>query len=274
MATLVQCLTTLLPKQLVLWLKSVRDRRRFRKIGLVIRKYDGRLQRFGTEYGGYVVPLGELEPGDICYCFGAGEDVSLEIDLATAIPVQVHIFDPTPRAIEHVERLQIQAPAEVASRVHMHPWGAWSQDCAMQFFAPQDPSHVSHSILNMQKTNSSFIAECRRPDTMMRELDHIRVKLVKLNIEGAEYEVIRTLFEESIFPAAICINFDELHTHIDGKATERLRNLIEQFVEAGYIAVSAEQCRATFVRRPMDDSYDTLVLASHKESHTENARSS
>jgi FkbM family methyltransferase len=230
---------------------------RFRNIGVLPQSYPGPLDFLGTPYGGYVLPKSELSRGSICYSFGAGEDVSFETELAAALPVEVHIFDPTPRAVEYVRGLikdLSERDPNLGQRLHFHPWGVWSGDQQMKFYAPQNPTHVSHSVVNLQHTASYFYADCRRPRSIMEGLGHRTIDLVKLNIEGAEYEVIRTMFAENITPRVICINFDELHTQIATGARERLRDLVRQFADHGYVAVSAEECRATFIRPPQNRS--------------------
>jgi FkbM family methyltransferase len=241
-----------LPGPLRTRVKRVRDNARFRSIGLITSHYDGPLEFMGTEYGGYRVPTREIREGLICYSFGAGEDISFETELAAAFPVELHIFDPTPRAISYVSdfiKKTSAAGTGAGRRLHFHPWGVWSSDQQMQFYAPKDPTHVSHSLVNMQHTTDYFVADCRRPKSIVNALGHKSVDLLKLNIEGAEYEVMRALFEDQIRPSIICINFDELHTQIDTSARERLRGLVRQFTDQGYVSVSAEACRSTFVLR-------------------------
>jgi len=241
-----------LPGPLRTRVKRVRDNVRFRSIGLITSHYDGPLEFMGTDYGGYMVPRREIREGLTCYSFGAGEDISFENELAAAFPVEVHIFDPTPRAITYVSdfiKKTSAVGAAAGQRLHFHPWGVWSSDQQMQFYAPKDPAHVSHSLVNMQHTTDYFVADCRRPKSIMNALGHKSIDLLKLNIEGAEYEVMRALFEDQIRPSIICINFDELHTQIDASARERLRGLVRQFANQGYVPVSAEACRATFVLR-------------------------
>jgi FkbM family methyltransferase len=240
----------LLPVSLRTRVKRVRDNVRFRSIGLMTCDYDGPLEFIGTAYGGYVLPKREIRDGSVCYSFGAGEDVSFETGLAAAFPVEVHIFDPTPRAITYARSLVAALSATGGSageRLHFHPWGVWSSDQQMQFYAPKDPAHVSHSMVNMQHTSDYFVADCRRPKSIMTVLGHKSIDLLKLNIEGAEYEVMRAMFEDKIRPSVICINFDELHTQIDASARGRLRGLVKQFTDHGYVPVAAEACRATFV---------------------------
>jgi len=239
-----------LPGPLKKKVQGLRDHMRFRSIGLVAARYDGPLEFLGTAYGGAILPKRELAIGSTCYAFGAGEDISFEVELARSQSAEVHVFDPTPRAIAYVRGLigELTAAGDAAGqRLRFHPWGVWSSDTEMKFFAPQDPAHVSHSMVNMQHTSEYFLAECRSLKTIMRTLGHQSIALMKLNIEGAEYEVMRSVFEDQIRPSVICINFDELHTKIDTDARNRLRGLVQQFAAQGYICVAKEACRATFV---------------------------
>ena len=62
----------------------------------------------GTKYGGFYYPkhLPKLNKKSIIYCVGAGEDITHDIILSSKLGCPVHIFDPTPRAIEHVKYIK------------------------------------------------------------------------------------------------------------------------------------------------------------------------
>jgi hypothetical protein len=66
------------------------------------------MKRFGTKYGGYYYPenLIRLNKNSIIYCFGAGEDISHDLEVACKLESDVHIFDPTPRAINHIKYIK------------------------------------------------------------------------------------------------------------------------------------------------------------------------
>src|SRR3546814_18913651 len=59
-------------------------------------------------------------------------------------------------------------------KFHFMPVGLWSEDATLRFYAPRDPTHVSHSIVNLQETESYFEARCRRIASLMAELGHDR----------------------------------------------------------------------------------------------------
>ena len=67
------------------------------------------MERYGTEYGFfYPKELTGLTSDSVIYCVGAGEDISQDVSgLAKQLGSNVHIFDPTPRAIDHVKYVQV-----------------------------------------------------------------------------------------------------------------------------------------------------------------------
>ena len=203
----------------------------------------------GSAYGGYAVP-GELVRGRTGLSFGAGEDISFEVGLARELGATVHIYDPTPRAIDYCRGVMAATDVQGQGQLFIHPYGVWSECKTERFYAPSDPAHVSHSIVNLQDTTGYFDAECLSPEEILRRLGLGEVSFVKLNIEGAEYEVVGAMFDRDIKPDVVCITFDELHSPMDGDATSRLRGLVGRFAAESYAPVSAVEYKTTFVRRP------------------------
>ena len=203
---------------------------------------------FGSVYGGYAVPT-ELVKGGTGLSFGAGEDISFEISVARKLSATVHIYDPTPRAIEYCRRNIAEYDEGEGGRLFIHPYGVWSECKRERFYVPADSEHVSHSIVNMQKTSEYFEAECLSPGEILSRLELEKVSFIKLNIEGAEYEVVNAMFDAQIKPDVICINFDELHSPIDENALRRLRGLVGRFFSESYVPVHAVECKATFMHR-------------------------
>ena len=246
-----------LPEFAVNGLRRIRDRRRFRRIGIRVTPETTGVEYLGTRYGGYAIPISIMRDGT-ALCLGAGEDISFEVALAQCLNAKVHIFDPTPRSILYCNSLIAQLKKTVSDSsgsLMFHPFGVWSVSKAMRFYEPMNPSDVSHSIVNMQHTKKYFEAECWTPREILGRLAIDQLSLLKLNIEGAEYEVMGATFDSGIFPAAVCITFDELHTPIDGGATRRLTDLVGRFVSESYIPIRAVDCKATFVRK---DVFETI----------------
>lgn len=180
------------------------------------------------------MPQEWVRPGVLAYCAGAGEDVSFDLALAGE-GCLVRTFDPTPRAIEYVREMSRDVP-----NLHFYPVGWWSEEDELKFYAPQEKSHVSHSILNLQKTGDFFIASVKPVHQIAKECNDGRVNIIKMDIEGAEYAVIRSLTEFGPLPDVLCVEFDQPQPALRTlKAIHRLR-------VSGYVLNKMEGWNFTF----------------------------
>ena len=185
------------------------------------------LIRIGTAYGGWTIPKDLLHKESICYCAGAGEDISFDIGLVNEYGCNVYIFDPTPRAKKHFDYIATQVQNGKKAKINngnkyytisekqldklfFHPFGLWHEESVQKFYVPKNSCHVSHSILNLQKTDQFFEAVCKRLSTIMDQLGHNHLDLLKLDIEGAEYAVLDSILEDNVSIRCICLEFDEL----------------------------------------------------------------
>lgn len=183
---------------------SVGTRVAFRVLRSVFLRPDGeRLERLGTDYGGWYVPLERLGPRSVVYSVGVGEDISFDVELIRRTGCNVHAFDPTSRAREYV-----RAYRDLDERFRFHEYGLWNTDTVVRFYAPKDPAHVSHSIKNVQKTDAYFEAPVKRLSSLMRALSHESVDLLKMDVEGAEHEIVRDMLVSGIRPTVLLVELD------------------------------------------------------------------
>lgn len=195
------------------------------------------LVMLGSTYGRWVVPANLLSRSSICYCGGVGEDITFDLALIDHFGCQVFAFDPTPRAAKHVAKT-----AQGIQRFHFQSVGLWSSDTTLKFYAPENPKHVSHSIVNLQGTSDFFEAPCRRLSGIMKDLGHAAVDLVKLDIEGAEYEVLDSMISDGLLPTILCVEFDQ---PVPFRNTFRAVRKLEM---SGYRLASIDLWNYTFVR--------------------------
>lgn len=225
------------------------------------------LIRLGTAYGGWLIPVDSgLTHDSVCYLAGAGEDISFDCELARRFHCNVRIIDPTPRAVQHFQKLE-QAIEEGRrfpinnsetefyevtladfERMTFLPAGLADRDVELKFYMPKISAHVSCSTVNLQKTDDYFTAQCHRLSTVMALQGDMKVDLIKMDIEGAEYSVIRDILASNLLPRVLLIEFDEAHTPLDDEAGSRIGDHIQQLVRAGMRCIAIEGCNATFVR--------------------------
>ena len=227
----------------------------------------------GTHYGGWKIPEGFLHKDSVCYFAGAGIDISFDVEVAKTFGTKVHIIDPTPLARQHFDTLVKQTrkggKLEIARRRDLFyevdsktlellqylDVGLWSSDTTIKFYEPADSKNmVSHSALNLHKTDSYFEAEVVRVGTLMKRLKHTRVDFLKIDIEGAEYEVIENVLKDGIKVGVWGIEFDEVHHPLDNKSIERIEQAVENIREAGYLVVDVDShYNVTFLHQAIYD---------------------
>lgn len=225
------------------------------------------LIRLGTSYGGWIIPRKPaLTESSICYLAGAGEDISFDCALVKLFCCNVLIVDPTPRAVQHFRELaqavregrrfpindsdvdfyDITAPG--LARLRFLPFGLADKDAELKFYKPRNPAHVSCSTANLQKTDEYFTAQCYKLSTLMTQQGDTEIDLLKMDIEGGEYAVIKDLLASNMLPRILLIEFDEAHTPLDNDAVERIKESIRQLTSAGMRCIAVEGCNATFTR--------------------------
>ena len=197
---------------------------------------DLQLEKIGSDYGGWVVPVALLRADWVCYAGGVGEDITFDLGVIERFGCQVFAFDPTPRASAHVE-----AQASGRRGFHFMPVGLWSHDTTLRFYAPRDPAHVSHSIANLQETENYFEAPCRSLASLMAELRHSRIDLLKIDIEGAEHEVVRSMLAEGIRPTVLCMEIDQ------PAPVRQIASTVGRIRRVGYRLVNVDGWNLTFV---------------------------
>ena len=193
------------------------------------------LKEIGSPRGGWVVPESLFDAGSICYCVGCGEDITFDLGLIERFKCDVFAFDPTPRAIRHVQKA-----TEGETKYHFMDVGLWDKEDVLKFFVPQDSSHVSHSLLNLQKTEEHISVNVKRLSHVMKELGHSRLDLLKIDIEGAEYKVIDTIIEDGLDVRVLCVEYDECFCPLDDQYKERIAVSMNKIIDMGYHLVCVQ----------------------------------
>lgn len=203
------------------------------------------LEKIGTEYGGWIIPTNILNKDSICYSAGIGEDISFDLGLIDRFGCDVYAFDPTPRSKAYIEQNFINL-----QNFHYTPIGLWDKDEQKKFYEPADPNHVSHSILNLQKTEKFFEAPCRRLSSVMKQLGHDKLDILKIDIEGAEYSVLKSIVEDKQDIKVLCIEYDESSFPMDKFYKHRIKRSLKMLFSFGYAIVAVEgKCNYTLLRR-------------------------
>lgn len=150
------------------------------------------MEFLGNEIGGRYFPTERIFEDMLMFSFGVGEDISFELEM-TRMGVRCICFDPTPKSI----RFMVNYP-----KIEFYPWGLYHKAGQQRFYYPTDPTHVSCSIGNLQKTEKFFRARCI---SLQNAEDKFGTPdILKMDIEGAEYAVIDKI---QFFPPILMVEF-------------------------------------------------------------------
>lgn len=161
-----------------------------------------------------------LEPDSIVYSIGIGRDLSFDLSLTDKFGVRVFAFDPTPEAVAWVRAQQL--PTSILVR----GIGVAAFDGLADFSPNTEAGNPSFSFV-VGGSGRETRCEVRRLSTLMAGEGHSRIDLLKMDIEGAEYEVLEDIFRTAIPIRQLLVEFH--HRKLSGgsrltrRAVERLQ---------------------------------------------------
>lgn len=192
----------------------------------------GRALGYGTRvkcdkqlFGNWWLCSDLLASQSIIYSCGVGLDISFDLSVIEKLGCHVYAFDPTPKSITFLETQNL--PPEF----HFFPWGIAGIDGEGDLIAPPNPNGIHHSLYHQRSGTGSIKVPLRRVPTIMGEMGHQRVDVLKLDIEGAEYDVIPDVMAAGIRPVQIVVEF---HHRFDGIGEQKTKEVIDLLIGCGY----------------------------------------
>jgi len=169
----------------------------------VLYRYDAhpRKRTLGAIYGGWTISPQGLSANSVIYSFGVGNNISFDLAAIELFDLQVHGFDPSP----HV-------PAWIASQnlppnYQFHMYGLGVEDGAASFFVPNEG--VMYSMRERQDSDS--LREIRLPvrnlSSIVQSLNTHCIDVLKIDIEGAEYDILPSIISSPVPIKQLLIEF-------------------------------------------------------------------
>jgi FkbM family methyltransferase len=240
---------------------------------LPISRHNLKLKRLGSSYGGwFFVDEPALEKSLVISC-GLGEDGSFDVEFASKYDANVIIVDPTPRAIRHFKEIVSRIGEEKrqdytqtgaqpiecydlknirSEQLQLCDMALWNEIKVLRFFMPSNPSHVSHSIVNFQNnyaTDAAFIeVNSITIDKLLKQYKVNDIAILKLDIEGAEVEVLIDMLSKNIYPRQVLVEYDEI-SRPSKKSKERVESAHAALLSAGYLLINREETNFTYIRQ-------------------------
>lgn len=224
---------------------------RIRKVLIGRDFYQGRQVRrarlkFGNRFTDWTFCPEFLDKDSVIYSFGVGEDLSFDLQLISHFKLHIHAFDPSPGSIHWVGQ-----QGDLPEEIHFHPYGLAGKDGNLIFSEPVDPGIHSLRISQpgMQPADGPVTHNLpvHRLPTILRKLEHNRIDILKMDIEGAEYEVIEDIISSPVPIDQVLIEF---HHRFENIGVLKTKQAISRMNEAGYgiFNVSASGEEISFIK--------------------------
>jgi FkbM family methyltransferase len=195
----------------------------------------------GTSYGGWTIPGELIEPAWICYCVGAGGDISFDLELIRRYGVKVRAFE---AVADYVQRAVQQAGDE--PRFSVQQAAITTSDGPLRMQITHDPQSRSVSSAGLYESSESVELPGRTLPSLMSELGDQRIDLLKLDIEGGEYEVLPTI---DLHALGVKVFATQLH---HAGSVRDARRLITRLQQEGYEPVACRSAvKLTFAHRDL-----------------------
>jgi FkbM family methyltransferase len=217
----------------------LRDIRYYAVYGLLLsRRYQ--LETPGDKSYGVqwtICPTG-LNAHSIVYSGGVGQDISFEHGLVKRFGCNIVLLDPSPTGVETMARPENRIPQLKYSQV------ALAAKCGTLKLAPPVDNlswYASDSgpgLLEVPVTDLQ---------SLMQKNGHAHIDLLKLDIEGCEYEVIDDFLQKKIPVGQLCADFD--YGYVPGVKRGQALRAMAKLLARGYRLINQSGANHTFLRK-------------------------
>lgn len=197
----------------------------------------------GNTGASFTIDPENLNKKSIIYSFGVGFDISFDISLIERYNSTIYAFDPTPKSEDWIKQQKLP------KQFIFEGIGIADYDGEANFFPPENPNHISHTLINgTRKNKDSFSVRVEQLTTIMKKHGHEKIDLLKMDIEGAEYRVIDNLIKNKLSIDQIVVEF---HHRFKGFRILETKHAVQKLKNAGYelFAVSPNGEEFSFIKQ-------------------------
>ena len=198
---------------------------------------------YGSVYGGFYLAPALLPADAIVYSVGIGKDISFDREVLRRHDCRVYGFDPTPKAIDYLTD-------KTPDRFTFHPYGLTAgRGGTATFYLPRDRNATSGSLLatDVMDEGRAIEVEMRTLGEIATDLGHSRIDVLKVDIEGAEYDVIPDVLDSGTVVDQLLLEF---HDRMFDTPLPRSRETVSLLRARGYEVFAASDTfeEVSFVR--------------------------
>jgi FkbM family methyltransferase len=191
----------------------------------------------GSEYEGWCVASNTLSPTSIVYSIGIGNDISFDLSLIRRYGVRIYAYDPTPESISWISRQNLP------DKFSFFGIGLAHYDGVALFYRHKKETNICHSMAKRNdRVGDAVEVTVHRLESMCKTNHHSRIDLLKMDIEGAEYDVLEDIFQSDIPIDQILVEFHHRFKDIPIRKTKRtIAHLRENGYRIFYVSLKGRE---------------------------------
>lgn len=197
--------------------------------------------------GGWWFAPGDLGKESIVYSLGVGDEINFDLYVIETFGTEVFAFDPTPSSVDMLHENKLP------DRFHFYPWAITATDGTLKFYPRLKKDGTKSDVMFTMMPEAETVKDVIEVPayslrTVVEKLGHDRIDMLKMDIEGAEYEVLDGLLESPVLPSQLLVEF---HHRFVENGLERTYDIINRLHQAGYriIAISEIGREISFLRQ-------------------------
>ncbi len=179
----------------------------------------------------------------VVYAAGVWGSMTFEVEIAKRFNAKLLVFDPSPLWKETAEKPENRNQ----NITFLSYWIAW-EDKDVRFDVPSENSWLCYTTESDNEYIEKEVFACRSIPSLMKEFRHKKIDLLKMDIEGFEYEVLDSIFSNNLDIKQICLEFHDFFDHIPYAKT---RDAIRELHARWYVCIHRNMKDYTFLRKDL-----------------------
>ena len=162
------------------------------------------VESLGDENGSWNIIMDGLSCESVILAAGVGHNISFELDLVKKIGACIHVFDPSPTGVSTINKL---VKEEGMEKVIFIPKAISGSSGYIYLEKPDTDTEGSWKATSLSDSESTIKIESVSLSDYCHENAIRHIDLLKIDIEGAEYDVIDNILSEKLSIQQICLEF-------------------------------------------------------------------